>query len=427
MLVYSLVSALFADVDTNMPLTDATARNAKQSATARKLSDGGGLQLLVQPTGSKLWRLAYRFAGKQKTLALGIYPTVSLAEARSGRDQAKKLLTKGIDPSTQRKLDREVRKAATDNSFRVVAEEAISKLEREGRAHLTLIKKRWLLDFAFPAFGERPVAEITARELLALLQKIERRGLYETAKRLRSSCGMVFRFAIATGRAERDPSVDLRGALTTHQVRHRATIVDPTGIGALLRAIDAFDGQPTTRAALRLAAYVFVRPGELRHAEWKEFDLGAAVWSIPAEKMKMRRPHRVPLARQALAILRDLEEITGNGRWLFPSVRTVARPISENTLNAALRRLGYSSEAMSTHGFRAMAATRLNEMGRWNPDAIERQLAHQEPSAVRRAYIHSAEYWPERVLMMQAWADYLDELREGGKVKVLPLERANVG
>ena len=256
--------------------------------------------------------------------------------------------------------------------------------------------------------------------MLSLLREIEGRGLYETAKRLRSTCGMVFRYAIATGRAERDPSVDLRGALTAHQVSHRACIVDPAGIGALLRAIDGFDGQPTTHAALRLVAYVFVRPGELRHAEWKEFDLDAAVWCISADKTKMRRQHRVPLARQSLTILHELQNITGGGRWLFPSVRTFVRPISENTLNAALRRLGYPSDAMSTHGFRAMASTRLNEMGRWNPDAIERQLAHQEANAVRRAYTH-AEYWSERISMMQAWADYLDELREGGKV--LPLSR----
>jgi len=413
-----------AIIDTNMPLTDVTARNAKPAATPRKLTDGGGLHLLVQPTGSKLWRLAYRFAGKQKTLALGVYPAVPLSEARSRRDEAKRLLAKGIDPSEQRKLDRQVTKAVTDSTFRNVAEEVLSKFEREGRAHVTLIKKRWLLDFAFRAFGNRPVAEITARELLALLRQIEARGLYESAKRLRSTCGMVFRFAIATGRAERDPSVDLRGALTTHRVRHHAAIVDPVGIGALLRAIDGFDGQPTTRAALRLAAYVFVRPGELRHAEWKDFDLDAAVWRIPAEKMKMRRQHRVPLARQSLAILRDLKEITGTERWLFPSVRSQTRPISENTLNAALRRLGYGSEAMTTHGFRGMAATRLNEMGCWNPDAIERQLAHQEADAVRRAYTHNAEYWPERISMMQAWADYLDELRESGKVLPLKKEKA---
>jgi len=396
-----------------MPLRDTTVRKAKPSANRKKLSDGGGLHVLVKPNGGKLWRLAYRFAGKQKTLALGAYPTVSLAEARTQRDEAKKLLARSVDPSVQRKADRQ---SAKDNSFRAVADEMLAKLEREGRAQVTLTKKQWLLDFAFPAFGDRPVAEITARELLALLREIERRGLYETAKRLRSTCGMVFRYAIATGRAERDASMDLRGALTTHKVIHHPTIVDPAGIGALLRAMDVFDGQPTTRTALRLAAYVFVRPGELRHAEWKEFDLDAAVWGIPAEKMKMRRPHRVPLARQSLAILRELRLITGSGRWLFPSVRTFARPISENTLNAALRRLGYGSEAMSTHGFRAMAATRLNEMGRWNADAIERQLAHQEANAVRRAYTHSAEYWPERVRMMQEWADYLDALREGGKV-----------
>jgi integrase len=408
--------------DTNMPLNDTAVRKAKPGTTPKKLSDGGGLHLLVQPTGSKLWRLAYRFARKQKTLALGMYPAVSLSDARSHRDEAKKLLARSIDPSVQRMADR---KAGNDNRFRSVAEEVIAKLEREGRAQVTLTKKRWLLDFAFPAFGDRPVADITARDLLALLREIEGRGLYETAKRLRSTCGMVFRYAIATGRAERDPSMDLRGALTTHQVRHRSAIIDPAGIGALLRAIDGFDGQPTTRAALRLAAYAFVRPGELRHAEWREFDLDNAVWSIPAEKMKMRRPHRVPLARQPLAIFRELQEVTGGGRWLFPSARTFARPISENTLNAALRRLGYASETMSTHGFRAMAATRLNEMGRWNSDAIERQLAHQEANAVRRAYTHSAEYWPERVLMMQAWADYLDELREGGKV--VPLIKARAG
>jgi integrase len=401
-----------------MPLRDATVRNAKPLAKPRKLSDGGGLYVLVQPRGSKLWRLAYRFAGKQKTLALGVYPIVSLEDARRHRNEAKKLLARSIDPSAQRKADKHAGKGGT---FRAVAEEVISKLEREGRAHATLSKKRWLLDFAFPAFGDRPVSEITAHELLALLRGIEGRGLYETARRLRSTCGMVFRYAIATGRAERDPSMDLRGALTGPVVSHRASIVDPTAIGGLLRAIDGFDGQPTTHAALRLAPYVFVRPGELRYAEWTEFDLDAAVWSIPGEKMKMRRPHRVPLARQSLAILRDLQGLAGGGRWLFPSVRTLTRPISENTLNAALRRLGYGSEEMSTHGFRAMAATRLNEMGRWNPDAIERQLAHQEANAVRRAYTDKAVFWPERVLMMQAWADYLDELRDVRKV--LPLTK----
>jgi integrase len=229
---------------------------------------------------------------------------------------------------------------------------------------------------------------------------------------------MVFRYAVATGRAERDPSMDLRGALTTPAVSHRPSVVEPVAIGGLLRAIDSFDGQPTTHAAQRLAPYVFVRPGELRCAEWNEFDLDAAVWRIPGSKMKMRRPFRVPLARQSLAILRDLRELTGSGRRLFPSVRTFTRPISENTLNAALRRLGYGSDEMCIHGFRRLASTRLNEMGRWNADAIERQLAHQEANAVRRAY-NNAEFWPGRVLLMQAWADYLDGLRDGGKI--LPL------
>lgn len=405
-----------------MPLKDVAVRNAKPSDKPRKLSDGGGLHILIQPAGSKLWRLAYRFAGKQKTLALGAYPAVSLEEARRGRDEAKKLLARSVDPSAQRKADRQ---AGRDSSFRAVAEEVIAKLEREGRAEATLTKTRWLLDFAYPTFGDRPVAEIAARDLLALLREIEGRGLYETARRLRSTCGMVFRYAIATARAERDPSTDLRGALTAPQVTHRATIVDPTSIGALLRAIDGFDGQPTTRAALRLAAYVFVRPGELRLAAWNEFDLDTAVWSIPAEKMKMRRPHKVPLARQSLAILRELQQFTGDERWLFPSVRTSIRPIAENTLNAALRRLGYGPEEMCTHGFRSMASTRLNEMGRWNPDAIERQLAHQDADAVRRAYTHCAEFWTERVQMMQAWADYLDALKDGGKV--VPLMKANMG
>jgi integrase len=421
LLVYLLVSESLEGDDTNMPLKDVAVRKAKSSGKPRKLSDGGGLHILIQPTGGKLWRLAYRFAGKQKTLALGVYPAVSLEEARRRRDDAKKLLARSVDPSVQRKADKQVGK---DSSFRAVAEELIAKLEREGRAQATLSKKHWLLNFAYPAFGHRPVAEITARELLALLREIEGRGLYETARRLRSTCGMVFRYAVATGRVERDPSMDLRGAPTTPKVTHRPTIVDPSGIGALMRAIDGFDGQPTTRAALQLLAHVFVRPGELRHAEWKEFDLDAAVWSIPVEKMKMRRPHRVPLARQPLAMLQELQTITGNGRWLFPSVRTFARPISENTLNAALRRLGYGSEEMCTHGFRGMASTRLNEMGRWNPDAIERQLAHQEANAVSRAYTHG-EYWTDRVQMMQAWADYLDGLKQGGKV--VPLITAKVG
>jgi integrase len=401
-------------------LTDTRVRTTKPCQRPIKISDSGGLYLLIAPHGSKLWRLAYRFGGKQKTLAIGAYPTLTLKAARDKREEAKRLLANGIDPSAQRRLNKQI--TSTGNAFKAVAEEVLAKLEKEGRADVTLTKKRWLLDFAYPAFGDRPIAEITALEVLSVLRRVEARGRYETARRLRSTCGTVFRYAIATGRAERDPSADLRGALTSPKVNHRAAIVDPVGIGALLRAIDGYDGLPITRAALRLAPLVFVRPGELRSAEWLEFDLAAAEWRIPSAKMKMRRVHRVPLSRQALDILRDLHPISGGGRFLFPSVRSPVRPMSENTLNAALRRLGYGTDEMTAHGFRAMASTRLNEMSGWNPDAIERQLAHQEQDDVRRAYVHAAEYWSERVKMMQAWADYLDELSERGKV--VPLMKA---
>jgi integrase len=409
-----------AESEIAVPLNDITIRNAKPRRKAFKLSDGGSLFLLVQPTGGKLWRLAYRINGKQKSLSFGAYPAVSLADARSKRDSAKASLKDGSDPSVLRKIEKQAR----GNTFKVVANELVQKMELEGRANATLVKTRWLLDFAFNVIGDRPIAKISAPELLAVLRKVEKRGTYETARRLRSTCGMVFRYAVATGRAVRDPSVDLRGALTTPTVKHRAAIIEPTGIGALLRAIESFDGHKTTRAALRLAALFFVRPGELRHAEWVEFDFDKAEWIIPAEKMKMRRPHRVPLSRQAIVRLKELQTMTGQGRLLFPSVRSVLKPLSENTLNAALRRLGYGPDDMTAHGFRTMAATRLNEMCRWNADAIERQLAHQEPNAVRHAYTHGAEYWLERVSMMQAWADYLDELQDAGKI--IPLHRDQI-
>jgi integrase len=397
-------------------LTDTKIRGAKPNNRPVKLSDGGGLHLLIQPHGSKLWRLSYRFGGKQQTLALGIYPAISLKAARERRDATRKMLENGIDPAAQRRLAKQI--AATGDTFKAVAEEIVSKQEKEGRAPATLEKLRWLLDFAYPFIGDRRISEITAPELLAVLRRVEARGLYETAVRLRGTCGTIFRFAIATGRAERDPSADLRGALVTPAVNHRAAITDPAGIGALLRAIEAYDGHGPTRAALRLAPLVFVRPGELRHAEWTEFDLDAAQWSIPPAKMKMALPHRVPLSRQALGIIRELHASTGNGRYLFPSVRSSMQPISENTLNAALRRLGYGPDEMTAHGFRTLASTRLNEMSRWNPDAIEAQLAHKDPDDVRGAY-NAAKYWAERTKMMQAWADYLDGLREGGKVSRL--------
>jgi integrase len=402
-------------------LTDTQIRNAKARDRDYKLTDYDGMFLLVRPNEAKLWRLGYRFAGKQKSLALGAYPEVTLAEAREKRDIARKLLANGIDPGVQRRLQK-IAAAAGGNTFRDVAEELLAKQQREGRAEMTLKKNRWLLEPAFETFGTRPIGEVTAPELLHALRTFEKRGRYESARRMRTVAGMVFRYAIATGRATRDISVDLRGALTTPKVQHRAAITEPKEVGALLRAIDGYTGQPTTRLALQLTALVFVRPGEIRHARWKEFDLSQAVWRIPAETMKMDRPHRVPLATQAIAIVRELHKITGQGEFLFPAITSVRRPMSENTLNAALRRLGYSKDEVTAHGFRTTASTILNQMGRWSSDAIERQLAHQEEDEVRKAYMHAAEFWNERVGMMQAWADCLDQLRGGAAV--IPLQAA---
>lgn len=396
-------------------LTAAQVSAAKPAEKPYKVADGGGMYLLVKPNGGRYWRLDYRYHGKRRTLALGVYPVVSLAEAREECRAAKDLLKKDIDPSHQRKLDKQTAMVAQANTFEAIAEEYLAKLARENRAEATLGKKRWFLSLAYPDIGDRPIAAITAPELLAVLRKVERRGRYETAHRLRSLCGEIFRYAIATARAERDPSADLRGALTAPQVRHHAAITDPADIGALLHAIDGYAGNAVTAHALKLAPLVFVRPGELRHAAWQEIDFEAALWTIPAQKMKMGRPHLVPLAAQALAILQDLHALTGRGGFLFPSLRSPLRPMSENTLNAALRRLGYSKDEMTAHGFRSMATVRLNEMGMWNPDAIERQLAHQEQNAVRRAYNSQAEYLEERRRMMQYWADYLDQLRQGAE------------
>jgi integrase len=367
-----------------VPLTDTSVRAIKPLAKPQKVSDGGGLYLFVTPNGTKAWRLAYRYCGKQKSLSLGLYPVVTLGEARTRRERAKKLLANGIDPSAQRKLDKIAAKSE-ENTFRAVAEELLEKQRIEGRTQATLNKNRWLLEVAFDAFGTTSVANVSAVELLAALRRFEERGRYESARRLRSLCGMVFRFAISTGRATRDVSVDLRGALISPTVTHRAAIVEPPEIAALLRAIDGYDGHPQTKAALQIAPYVFVRPSELRYAEWSEFNFESATWTIPAQRMKMKREHRVPLSRQVIETLGYLRRLTGKGRLVFPSTRSVLRPLSENTLNAALRRLGYGPDQVTVHGFRTTASTRLNEMGRWNPDAIERQLAHQEEDDVRRA------------------------------------------
>lgn len=400
-----------------MSLSDAVCRSLKPSARLYKRSDGEGLQFWVQPNNSKLWRLAYRFGGKQKSLSLGIYPVVTLADARKGRDQAKKLLAKGIDPSVARKTTKA-------NTFQNVAEEYMDQQRKKERAASTLKKLEWLLSFAYPFLGAKPIADIRPPEVLDVLRKVESRGRYETACRLRSIIGSIFRFAIATGRAEIDPTSSLRGTLAKPAPKHRPAITNPNAFGALLGAIDGFDGQPTTLAGLKLMALLFPRPGELRAAEWSEFDLDAAVWAIPAQRTKMRRIHRVPLSKQAIVVLKELEQVTGNGRLVFPSVRTGLKPISENTLNAALRCLGYTKDQATSHGFRASASTLLNESGEWNADAIERQLAHIENNDVRRAYARG-EHWDERVRMMQWWADHIDNLKIVGKIIAMAPHRVS--
>jgi len=364
----------------------------------------------VTPAGGKHWKLAYRFDGKQKKLPIGPYPAFGLADARQRREEAKALLARGVDPSAHERMSRETQAQIAAVTFKLVATELIEKKRREGRAPATLIKTTWLLDFAHPFFGDRPISEIKPADVLAALRKVEERGRLESARRLRSVIGEVFRYAIATARAEMDPTSALRGALTTPKTKHRAAVTDRAGFGAMLRAIDAYDGQPVTRHALQLMALLFPRPGELRMAAWIEFDLKASVWIIPAERTKMRRPHRVPLPKQALAILAKLKKETGQGSLAFPSVRSAHRVMSENTTNAALRRLGYSIDEATSHGFRATASTLLNESGLWHEDAVERALAHVEKNDVRRAYARG-EHWEERVRMAQWWADELDTLR----------------
>jgi integrase len=394
-----------------MPLSAIAAARAKPRDKAYKFTDEKGIFLLVCPNGSRYWRMNYRYAGKHRTLALGVFPEVDLAEARELRTEARRLLRAGQDPAIHRKLMRARHAIASASTFRAVAEEWLEKREREGLAQITLGKVRWLLSFAYPLIGERPIADITSFELLQVLRTVETGGRHESARRLRSVCGRVFRYAIATCRAQNDISANLRDALTIPRVRHHAALTDPAEVGALLRAIDSYDRYEVTRMALQLAPHVFVRPGELRFAEWTEFDLNKAVWSIPAEKTKMRRPHRVPLS-QSLAILHELKAVTGKWQYAFPGYQVLRKPMSEIAMSQALGRLGYAGDRMTPHGFRAMASTLLNEMGKWHPDAIERQLGHIEANEVRRAYARG-QYWDERVRMMQEWSDYLDRLRAG--------------
>ncbi|MBN8842900.1 MAG: integrase arm-type DNA-binding domain-containing protein [Sphingomonadales bacterium] len=394
-------------------LTDTAIRKAKPKDKPYKVSDSQGLYLLVNPRGSKLWRVKYRINGVERKLAIGSYPEITLAEARSARDAARRQLAHSIDPNFVKRQARIEAGIRASNSFSNVAQELIEKKTREGLAEPTLAKMRWFVKLLGTDFGKRPVAEITPQELLHELRKHERRGRLETANLLRAFASRVFRYSVATARAERDPAQLLIGALTTPRVKHFPAITDPVTFGALLRAIEDYQGDPAVMHALKLTPHVFQRPGEVRHMEWTEVDFGKAVWIIPEGKMKMRQPHSVPLSRQSLAILTNMRSLSGSGRYVFPSIRSRARPISENTINAALRRMGYPKDQMTAHGFRTSASSLLNESGKWNPDAIERALAHMVAGSVRRIYNQSA-YWAERVEMAQWWSDYLDELREGG-------------
>ncbi|WP_426699659.1 tyrosine-type recombinase/integrase [Rhodanobacter sp. Col0626] len=407
-------------------LTPSAVTNAKPQDKPYKLADERGMYLLVKPDGARWWRFDYRRpgTGKRNTLSLGTFPDVSLRKARDKRDDARTLLADGTDPGAARQEAKAARveAAAAEDAVAYTFEVAAREwLARQEGAEVTLRKSRWILEtFLLPEFGRLAITDVTPRILLDALRKVEETGKLETAKRAKIKAGQVFRYAILEGKLELDPTGSLRGVLKAPRNRHHAAISEPTRIGELLRAIDGFTGQPVTLAALKLAPLVFVRPGELRQAEWAEFDLDGAVWRIPAERMKMKAAHIVPLSSQAVAVLRDLYPLTGDEAYVFPGLRSASRPMSENTINAALRRLGYGTDEMTGHGFRSMAASRLNEMG-WNSDAIERQLAHAESNKVREAYTHAAQYLPERTTMMQAWADYLDALRSGATV--LPFKR----
>jgi len=391
-----------------MPLTDTAIRNAKSKDKPYKLTDGRGLYLLVNKSG-KYFRWDYRFAGKRKTIALGVYPDIRLKDARTKHEDSRRLLAQGIDPMEYKKQTKAKVFAVTTNSFEAVAREWFSKnrpVWTEKHAQ-TIISR--LENNIFPWLGDTATSSITAPMLLESLRRIEDRGAVETAHRVKQICGQVFRYAIATGRGERDPSADLKGALPPTKPKYMATITSPDKIGELMRAIDGYQGNLITRCALKFAPLTFVRPGELRHAEWVEINIEEAVWKIPAEKMKMRSVHVVPLSKQVVAILEEITQLTGNGKYVFPSLRSGSRPMSDNTILAALRRMGYAKEEMTGHGFRGMASTILHEEG-WSTDVIERQLAHTEGNSVKAAYNH-AQHLPDRKKMMQWWADYLDDLR----------------
>lgn len=406
-----------------MSLTAIQIKALKATGRPQKVFDGGGMFLLVQTSGNKYWRMAYRFDGKAKTLALGVYPDVSLAAARDMRDRAKKLLAAGDDPSgvspaAAKKAKQSAVAALTDNSFEIIAREWFVRHSPNWKEnHSSKIIARLEKDI-FPWIGARMVADVAAPELLAVVRRIESRGALETAHRALACCGQVFRYAVATGRAERDPTGDLRGALPpVRKDKHFAAITDTVKVGELMRDIDGYQGSFVVKCAFKLSPLLFVRPGELRRMEWSEVDIEKAEWIIPAEKMKMGVTHIVPLARQAVEVLRDIQPLTGRGKYVFPGERDHDRPMSDNAIRSALRRMGWANDEMTPHGFRAMASTILDNMG-YKQEWLERQLAHEEPNKIKAAYKREAwrMYLPERVAMMQSWADYLDGLAAGAEV-----------
>jgi integrase len=403
-----------------MALTDVKVRNAKPGDKQAKLSDGGGMYLLVTQSGGKCWRLKYRFAGKEKVLALGTYPEISLAEAREKRETARKQLANGIDPGVVKKAQKAAIGEARENSFEAIAREWYARFKQQwSENHAVRILTRLEQD-VFPFIGSRPIGEIKAPEVLQVLRRVETRTL-ETAHRIKIACGQVFRYAVATGRAERDPVADLRGALPPVKKNHFAAPTDPKDVAPLLRAIDEYQGSFVVKCALQLASLVFVRPGELRQAEWTEVDFEAEQWNIPGEKMKMKDPHIVPLSRQAIAVLKELHLLTANSKYVFPCHRSPLRCMSENAVNAALRRMGFEKSEITGHGFRAMARTILDEVLQIRPDFIEHQLAHAVRDPNGRAYNRTV-HLAERRKMMQLWADYLEGLKTGAKV--IPISRA---
>ena len=401
-----------------MALTALEVSKSKATDKPQRLADGGNMYLLVQPNGAKYWRMDYRLAGKRKTLAIGVYPDMSLAEARDRREQARKLIANGVDPVAVKQAQKVASVALSENSFEIIAREWFAKHSPNWKEnHSSKILARLENDL-FPWIGARPIGDINAPALLAAIRRIEARGALETAHRVLAICGQVFRYAVATGRAERDPTGDLRGALPpVKRGNHFAAITEPKKVGELLRDIDGYQGSFDVQCAFKLSPILFVRPGELRKMEWAELDLDKAEWIIPPEKMKIGVTHIVPLPTQAVAILREIQPLTGHGKYVFQGERDHDRPMSDNAIRSALRRMGWANDEMTPHGFRAMASTILDNMG-YKQEWLERQLAHEEPNKIKAAYKREAwrMYLPERTAMMQAWADYLDKLKAGAEV-----------